>query len=178
MNPLASILFLQVAEVLAQSSGRFAWKLPRYQGLGFLLHLWKLGVIAILHGLTWFQRPPCPPVQHPFCRALATGVPFTGKRGFSLSVCPTVAINDVIFDIFKHWGHKFIPPLKSVGFLCFPKPLHFANSYDISSMQYALSTESIQSNRRCFYRCIVCHVMSSELFEMQINAWFSAVILK
>jgi len=25
-------------------------------------------------------------------------------------------------------------------------------------MQYALSTESIQSNRRCFYRCIVCHV--------------------
>jgi len=123
---LASILFLQVAEVLAQSSGRFAWKLPRYQGLGFLLHPWKLGVIAILHGLTWFQRPPCPPVQHPFCRALATGVPFTGKRGFSLSVCPTVAINDVIFDIFKHWGHKFIPPLKSVGFLCFPKPLHFA----------------------------------------------------
>jgi hypothetical protein len=44
LNPLASILFLLVAEVPAcllaclfdcfvvQSSGRFAWKLPSYQG--------------------------------------------------------------------------------------------------------------------------------------------------
>jgi hypothetical protein len=146
VNPLASILFLRVAEVLAQSSGRFAWKLPRYQGLGFLLHPWKLGVIAILHGLTWFQRPPCPPVQHPFCRALATGVPFTGKRGFSLSVCPTVAINDVIFDIFKHWGHKFIPPLKSVGFLCFPKSLHFAK--ELSPNCFILKIFSLTDNRK------------------------------
>ena len=23
-----------------------------------------------------------------------------------------------------YWGHKFIPPINDVGFLCFPKPLH------------------------------------------------------
>src|SRR5579875_594922 len=117
------MLFLRVAEVLAQSSGRFAWKLPRYQWLGLSLHPWELRVDQCHSSWTYMvPEAPNPTVQHRLAGALATGVPFLlqGSEALAFGV-PHRSYHEIFCSIYKNLTGRQIHPIHNwCGVSLFP----------------------------------------------------------
>jgi hypothetical protein len=109
LKPLASILFLPVAEALARPSGRFAWRLAVIRHR-FLLPRRRLTPPPLFKGLRG-------------CRNAVSPLPATVSAGFSLarSFLQALAFGvphrslDEVLETF-HIRLALIPPLKGVGF--------------------------------------------------------------